>query len=52
MNTLIQNGRIIDPANGVDEVADIGIKKSKIVGIGSQIPDSFKADNTIDAENH
>jgi len=52
MNTLIQNGRIIDPANGVDEVADIAIKKSRVVGIGSQIPASFKADETIDAENH
>jgi len=48
-NTLIKNGRIIDPANGIDKVADIAIQRSKIVGIGSKIPASFKADETIDA---
>jgi dihydroorotase len=49
MNTLIKNARLIDPASELDEVADIAIQKSKILGIGSQIPSSFKADETIDA---
>jgi len=49
MNTLIKNGRLIDPANNIDEIADIAIQSSKIVGIGAQIPERFKADETIDA---
>ncbi len=49
MSTLITNGRIIDPASGVDEIADIAIQKREIVGIGSNIPKSFKADESIDA---
>ncbi len=49
MSTLIKNARLIDPASELDEVADIAIQKNKILGIGSQIPSSFKADETIDA---
>ncbi len=33
-NYLIKNGRVIDPANGIDEVLDILVKKGKIVQIG------------------
>ena len=32
---LIKNGRIIDPANGVDEVTDLLIKDGKIASIGN-----------------
>jgi len=49
MSTLIKNGRLIDPANGIDKVADIAIQKTKIIGIDSDIPKSFNADETIDA---
>lgn len=49
MNILITNGRLVDPASELDEVADIAIQKSRILGVGPQIPKSFKADNTIDA---
>ena len=31
---LIKNGRIIDPANGVDEVNDLLIEDGKVVSIG------------------
>ncbi len=48
--TLIKGGRIIDPANGLDEVADIAIQKKRIVGIGPNIPNDFKAETEIDAD--
>ena len=47
--TLIKNGRVIDPANALDEVTDIAIRKSKIVGIGTSIPSDFSPEKTIDA---
>ncbi len=50
MNTVIKNGRIIDPANNIDKVADITIQKNKIIGIGESIPAAFKADKNIDAK--
>ncbi len=43
MNTLIQNGRVIDPANQRDEVADLGLVDGKI---GEKIVGDFE---TIDA---
>lgn len=51
MNILIQHGRIIDPANGLDQVADLYIAEGKIVGIGAA-PANFKAAQTIDATDH
>ena len=47
--TLIKNGRIIDPANQRDEVTDIALKSSKIIGIGDEIPQNFKPEKVIDA---
>jgi dihydroorotase len=50
MKILIRNGRVIDPASGRDEVADIAIAADRIVGIGSpgRFGD-FPADRSIDA---
>lgn len=48
MKIVIQNGRVIDPANGIDAVQDLYIAGSKIAGIGNA-PDGFVADKTIDA---
>jgi len=47
MKILIRNGRVIDPASGRDETADIAIASGRIVGIGA-ISD-FPADRSIDA---
>lgn len=46
-NILIRGGRVIDPANGIDEVADVRIEEGKIAGIGKNL----SADNAkvIDA---
>src|SRR5687768_4536480 len=48
MNTLIINGRVVDPASGTDKKADIAIADGKITSVGS-VPPSFKAERTIDA---
>ncbi len=44
---LITNGRVIDPANRRDEIADVAIAKGKIARIGKV---SGKARETIDAK--
>ena len=48
MNYHIKNGRVIDPANGVDAVQDLFIADGKIAALG-KAPDGFSADQTIDA---
>jgi dihydroorotase len=48
MKLLIKNGRVIDPASGRDEVADLAIAGDRIVAIGIVAP-TFDADKTIDA---
>jgi len=53
MKTLIQNGRVIDPASGLDEVADIAIASGKILAIikkGETLPQGFQAEKTFDAK--
>ena len=53
MKTLIQNGRVIDPASGLDEVADIAIAAGKIQAIvkkGEPLPAGFQAEKTFDAK--
>jgi dihydroorotase len=48
MKLLIKNGRVIDPASGRDEVADVAIAGDRIVAIGAGVP-NFDADKIIDA---
>ena len=43
MKLLIEKGRVIDPASGRDERADIAIAAGRIVSSGSARPD-FNAD--------
>jgi len=45
---LIQHGRVIDPASGRDEMADVAIASGRIVAIGATVPD-FAAERVIDA---
>jgi dihydroorotase len=45
MNIHIKNGRVIDPANGIDAVQDLFIADGKIVAGGAD----FNAEQTIDA---
>jgi len=48
MNTLrISNGRVIDPAQGLDEVTDLWLRDDRVVGVGPH--PSAHADRTLDA---
>ncbi|MBI3368866.1 MAG: dihydroorotase, partial [Burkholderiales bacterium] len=49
MKILIHNGRVIDPASGRDERADIAIAAGRIVAIGSVSAD-FHANRSVDAK--
>ena len=48
MKILIQNGRVIDPARGFDQVCDVAVVAGRVVAIG-QAPAGFAADRVIDA---
>ena len=48
MKLLIKNGRVINPASGFDQVADVAIAAGRIVGIGA-VPADFSPNRTIDA---
>ncbi len=48
MKILIKNGRLIDPASGLDRVGDIAIAAGRIVGLGDVSAD-FDASRVIDA---
>jgi len=47
MKILIRNGRVVDPASGRDEIADVCIASGRIVGIGKAT--DFTADQVVDA---
>ncbi|CAN7250271.1 dihydroorotase [Variovorax sp. LjRoot290] len=49
MKILITNGRVIDPASGIDRQADVAIADGKVLAIGST-PADFRADRTLDAQ--
>ena len=48
MNILIQGGRVIDPASGFDEKADVALANGTVVAIKNIAPD-FKFEQAIDA---
>lgn len=48
MKIKISNGRVIDPAHGVDAVQDLYISAGRIVAVGSA-PEDFEAQRVIDA---
>ncbi|MFI4938086.1 MAG: dihydroorotase [Candidatus Berkiellales bacterium] len=50
MKIIIKKGRVIDPANQVDKIADIAIENGKIIKIAEDIK-NFTADQTIEAAN-
>ena len=49
MKILIQNGRVIDPASGFDQMADLAIAAGWIVAMG-QVPADFTPNRVIDAK--
>ena len=48
MKLLIKNGRLIDPASGLDVVGDVAIAAGRIVGL-NRVVDDFTPDTVIDA---
>lgn len=48
MNIKIQGGRVIDPANSIDQVSDLYVMAGKIAALG-EAPEGFEADQVIDA---
>ena len=50
MRLKITNGRIIDPANNIDQTGNLFIDKGKILAIGRS-PNGFKPQKEIDASN-
>jgi dihydroorotase len=48
MKVLIKNGRVVDPASGRDESADLAVASGRVVAIG-RVPADFQADRVIDA---
>ncbi|HZV54779.1 MAG TPA: dihydroorotase [Rhodocyclaceae bacterium] len=51
MRIQIKNGRVIDPANGIDRQADVFVADGRIVSLGGTPPAGFEAEGTIDATN-
>lgn len=47
---VIINGRVIDPANGIDDVINLTVSDGKIFSAGREIPDSFSNAKIIDAK--
>ncbi len=48
MNIVIENGRVIDPKNGVDRNTSLFVADGKVAGLG-EAPAGFLADKKIDA---
>ena len=47
-NISINGGRLIDPANGVDEITDLHVANGKILATG-KAPADYQADRQLDA---
>ncbi len=48
MKLLIKNGRVIDPASGTDQLADVAVAAGRIIAIG-KAPTDFAPSREIDA---
>ena len=48
MKILIQNGRVLNPASGLDQHCDVALAAGRIIGIG-RTPPGFEPQRTIDA---
>ncbi|NJM32986.1 MAG: hypothetical protein HC848_09210 [Limnobacter sp.] len=51
MRLLIQGGRLIDPANGLDEPMDLAVAAGRVVALAKPglIPADFAANQVVDA---
>lgn len=49
MRLAIENARVIDPSQNLDQVTNVYLCRGRIAGMGAQAPEGFTADQTIDA---
>ena len=51
MRLHIKNGRVVDPANGVDALKDVCIAAGRIVAVTEpgEVPENFSSNRVIDA---
>ena len=47
LDLILKGGRIIDPANGRDEIADIGFADGRVAAVGSDLP--LRGSQVVDA---
>jgi len=47
IDLILKGGRVIDPANGRDEIADIGFGDGKVVAVGPELP--LRGQEIVDA---
>lgn len=47
----LRNGRVIDPASGLDQVLDLHVAEGRILALGTP-PDGFEPERLIDATDH
>jgi dihydroorotase len=47
LDLILKGGRVIDPANGRDEIADIGFEDGRVTAVGAGLP--LRGSETIDA---
>ena len=48
MKLLIQNGRLVDPASGLDRIGDVAIAGARVIALG-EVSGDFAPERTIDA---
>lgn len=49
MRLAIENARVLDPSQQLDEVTNVYLSRGRIAGMGKQPPEGFSADQVIDA---
>ena len=49
MRLAVNNARVIDPSQNLDEITNLYISRGRIVGIGSDLPEGFAPDQELDA---
>lgn len=49
MRLAVNNARVIDPSQNLDEITNLYLSRGRIVGIGTELPEGFAPDQEIDA---
>lgn len=49
MRLAIENARVIDPSQQLDQITNVYLSRGRVAGIGPQPPEGFSANQTLDA---